>query len=792
MDTPANQPPATDPAGDPAGAEPHGGAPGVDRLLVEQLARLRVRYALHGIGLMLALPAAAVVLLFAADHLLRLPLPIRLFHTALFVALTVFCALRFLRYPLTRTFDQVDVALLLERVFPQLHQRLVSTVELKRLAPAALRGESPALVAALLADTERSIAELPLGRLFDTRRTRRVFALAAVLILGLGTGTVMAPATAAAFLQRHLGADIGYPRATNLIVELPPAGPELQRRDHGGSTELILPAGADLHVWVLAEGVVPADVYLDVVAPSGDTRSVPTTARPGNRFRHVFRRLAGEFEFWARGGDADTRDHVVKVRTIHPPQVAQIRVELLPPAYTRRPRTVQTGGAIEALVGTEATLFVSATTAAASATLLFLENGRRIELAPTTLQDDSGTSSAFTAKFVIEASDRYQVDLLGQGGLRNPIPGTYPISALQDYAPVGRWLLPEDESSTMLLPEGLLCVRLDLKDDFGLVQAALSVQGAGASTELPLLAGAPAAGPPAGATGPAAERPPTLQAVTTDVFPLQDVLADRKSGNDGLSLLVTLRDTREPEAAVTEMPRRLVQVVDRTQLAAATARLFRGLREEVEQAIDLGVDRKGRLEELIATGARPDAATAQVLTATEVGQGRIQSHAERVRTGLQRAFDLHLWNRLEPSQHAETVQQLYLGFHRANPQAVPYVSEFYREVDRQRRAGVIGAMATTLDPILAMIVAADELASTVGPRLAHLLAEAQVAKDLATLTETLRQCVEQQDRALQILQGLRNRLDEWNDFQDLIQETRALRDRQQDLQSRTEEIRGKQ
>ena len=48
-----------------------------------------------------------------------------------------------------------------------------------------------------------------------------------------------------------------------------------------------------------------------------------------------------------------------------------------------------------------------------------------------------------------------------------------------------------------------------------------------------------------------------------------------------------------------------------------------------------------------------------------------------------------------------------------------------------------------------------------------------------------------QDRILEVLKDLQVQLDQWNDMQDLIQDTRALRDKQRDLQNRTDQIRGK-
>jgi hypothetical protein len=60
-----------------------------------------------------------------------------------------------------------------------------------------------------------------------------------------------------------------------------------------------------------------------------------------------------------------------------------------------------------------------------------------------------------------------------------------------------------------------------------------------------------------------------------------------------------------------------VQIVDAPQLAATIGRLFRGLREETEQALEVQTDRRARLDELVRPGdAGGD--VAQILTGVEV------------------------------------------------------------------------------------------------------------------------------------------------------------------------------
>jgi hypothetical protein len=754
----------------------------LDRLLAGQLQRVRRRFLVHGLAVVLLLPAAWIVVAFALDHVLRLPAPIRLLHSAAMLGLCAFAAMRWLRHPLSVHLQPSDVAVLLERVFPELHQRLVSAVQLKGAldgvggAGGELRNQSTAMIERLLDDTAAAARGLPLERLLDPRRTRQVWAGAASVLLLIAGFAAMAPATARIFVLRHLGADVPYPRATTLVVELPPNGTEVQRVDADGRTELTLAAGGDLHVSVRATGEVPTEVFLDVEA-GADRRSVPMQTRPDGRFRHVFRRLAADFQFHARGGDDDRGDRLVVVHTVHPPQVAQIKAELRPPAYTRKPPVVQNGGAIEALTGTAVALSVSVTDQVTSAVAVFLESGKRLQLDPTAVSDDSGTVTAFVGRFTVETGDRYQVELTARNGLRNPNPGTYPVNALQDYAPVGHWLLPDDESGTLLLPDALLCVRGEAHDDFGLLQAQLRIDaGNGRQRELQLLH-ADAASPPVALS-------------FVELVELKQLLGDQRTA-EGVSLQIDLRDNREPVANTTELPRRQVQIVDQGQLAAAIGRHFRSLREAVEQSIDLQGDRRARLAELLAEKPSPGAHTSQALTTVEVGQGRIQTVADQLLHGMMRAFDVHLWNRLETSPVAPTVVDLYLAWHRAHQEPIAYQPAFYRDLLQRQRQGSLGAMETCLDPILSMIATCDHLQSELAPQAVRLLARAQVARGDADLQQTIAAAVEVQANIVASLQKLLGRLDEWNDFQDLVQEARALREKQRDVQNRTEDLRGR-
>jgi hypothetical protein len=750
----------------------------LDELVGEQLRTVRRRFVVHGLCWSLLLPALVVLAAFLLDNFLRLPTPIRLFHTAITVGVVVWSVQRFLRYPLGKHLLPVDLATAIERRFPELHERLVSALQLKRLGDEGgpgLRNQSPEMIDALLQETAAHARTLPLHELYDTRRTGRLLLGSTASIVLLGGLAFSAPATAWAFVLRHLGADASYPRATTLIVELPPAGDELQRTDTDDRTELVLSAGADLHVSILAQGVVPPEVQL-LVEAAGTSRALPTTPRGNARFRYVFRRVNESFTFRARGGDDERGDREVVVRTIHPPLVSEIRAELTPPTYTGRQPSVQSGGAIEALQGSGVAMSVRATSEVDRAVLVFLESGREIELERTTRTDDDGTIVLYATTFAVEQSDRYQVKLTGESGLSNPNPGTYPVTALEDYAPVGRWLLPDDASNTLLLPTAWLCVRGNARDDFGLTSAQLVVDaGEGVTTAEDLLPAPTEAGARMTAAG------------LLTMIELSGLLGQRPT--DALSLQLTLQDNCEPTQGSTELPRRQVQIIDEAQLASAIARDFRSLREDAQQSLDLQLDRRDRLQELVDQGAVPSLLTAQVITSVEVGQGRVQASADRLHRGMMRAFDTHLFNRLDPSPNATQLISAYTEFHRSAASPLPHDPAFYRQLIDQRQQGTLGAMEQCLDPILGMIGSCERLAQDLSPPCLRLLAEAQVARNSDELQNRLRAAIDMQTQIVTCLEQLLARLEEWNDYQDLIQEARALREKQRDVLNRTEELR---
>lgn len=758
----------------------------ITRLLGGQRRRIRRRFLLHGLGWILGTLTALAVLYYLADRTLRLPGGIRLLLSAGILAYFVYALRRHVLYPMGRQFSRTDVAVVLERHFPELRQKLVSAFQLRELLEDAnkdsLRNQSPEMIRLVVEAAAAESNKLPVQRILASRRTFLVWGLTSCAFLVAFTGATVNPEACGVFFQRILGFSTPYPRNTELQVRLPPESSELRKevlRDEG-IANLTMARGADLIVNVYARRGSPREVLLHTTGGRGGDREVAMSPRGGEQFRFVFRRVNESFEFHASGGDDDTGDLTVRVTTISPPQVANIRATLHQPAYTGNPVVIQTGGRIETLEGTAVELSVTATADVERATLSFLESGESIDLQAERIEDDSGVAITFHGAFQITASDRYMIELVGTTGLRNPRPGSYTINALRDFAPLGQLLNPDDDILEVVLPKAALPLRVFARDDFGITGVAVRVELTRAPGEriLDLMP----AGDPLG-----------KEVVLSQVIDVLQLPADGALITIGetIGLTVEMTDNREPERQVTPLPRRQLPVVDEADLVRRIAGHFRRVRVDVIDAREKqqsGIDRlEGLIEELEA-GEAPEQLQF-ILTGVDVGQARIQGTSESILEEFMRSFNLHLFNRQEPSIHAERVLEMYQSWHQANPDPRIFVTEFYRMLDTERRESRLGSMEAKLDPILSMIMRADRLATELSTEAIRLIKTAQIAGSEDETAVALVAVVDVQQEMFQELDQLRELLDKWNEFQDVIAETRALKDKQQDVEVRTRTIR---
>lgn len=310
------------------------------RSILDQLkSRIRSYVFWEGVALVIVVLGALFWLSFTFDwvyfQLSHLEVP-RWFRATILLAAIVLIATGLFSWIGLRTFRRFQtkaLALVLERRFPELDDRLVTAVE---AAEGLAETDSPVTAAMLqktLSDVAQVTKRLDLGSVFDSRPLRRATIVAVALaasVLGL---MVIDSAAMERWVAGYISLRDGYwPRETNLIVRVV-VQPGDQLRDFVDG-HIRHPKGGDLVLQIeVPEGKTPPDrIRLDSRMGRGLTQ-IWLTPSADQVYRHTFVGLIEDARLWVSGGDfSHARPYTVEVVT--PPEVSQVTLHSLYPEYT--------------------------------------------------------------------------------------------------------------------------------------------------------------------------------------------------------------------------------------------------------------------------------------------------------------------------------------------------------------------------------------------------------------------------------------------------------------------------
>ncbi|MGQ0633127.1 MAG: hypothetical protein ACT4QC_00840 [Planctomycetaceae bacterium] len=311
--------------------------------LLAGLRRSIRRYvALEGVALVVVVLGIAFWLSLALDYGFELPRVARGALLAASLAAAAVATARFVVLRMTHAFRQRGLALVLERRFPELNDRLITAVE-----AAESREVAAPLTLAMLQKTSVEAAELSsrvqLSRVFDFRPLARAGAAALALLASIAVVAVAGGEVLPTWLRRNvLLADELYRRDTDLhVVVLADPGEramEFRAEPVEGATRLVYrhPRGADFtFLATVVEGmVVPEQVQFTYRNVDHSGRGGDVLTRIGERqFRQRIAGLHESIWLWVAGGDFSTRDAFL-VQVVEPPQVDRIVLDCLYPEYT--------------------------------------------------------------------------------------------------------------------------------------------------------------------------------------------------------------------------------------------------------------------------------------------------------------------------------------------------------------------------------------------------------------------------------------------------------------------------
>jgi hypothetical protein len=639
-------------------------------------------------------------------------------------------------------------------------------------------------------------------RVADRRRVGRAALVAGVPVVVAIAGAVASPEATSIWVQRMLALrDVPWPRRTWLEVIPFRTGKNLSWERRGDLVVLNVARGTDLNVVVKANGVVPSlveVVYRSFDETTGEpgSREVRPMARVGERdFAHQFVSLTRSFRFHVQGGDDRDAIPAYHVNVKTPPKVESIQLDFTPPAYTGIGPTTKADGNLEAPEGTDVELQLTTSLDVAKAEMVTVQDG-----AAKTLERIG--PRRFRTRFTVDKTTPYTITLEAEDGLTNLNPVRYYLKSLVDAPPKVRLLAP---SSVEIdgTPDALVPVRADVTDDYGVARLGLMVRAGRNAAEVEMPFGE---GLVKGPDGLPWTKPEKRLAAAGEIdlralggAPAATAGSDEAAGalkpGEMLRFTIEAADTRAdrsgaPAPNVIRSQEVRVSIITKAELERKLNDWQLRLKEDVKKLLKNQKSRLEKLDGVLASVGVPDGPGGKSsatdfpgrtdILDLEVAQNRITSEIRRIQSDFVRISDLYVYNRVENTTVGERLLRTLLALSREAERPI----DAYRAVIAESTAGAYSE-SELLSKLLAMLGVLIDSAETHSPSVAESLTTARSTLDAEVRLDFLRTAKESGQKLVEALELLLRKMDEWEDFQEVLQITREILDFQKGIRTRT-------
>ena len=728
------------------------------------------------------------------DRGLRLPFTVRAVLLVTGVGLCLWVLRGFLLRPLRRPLDDQCLADGVEASHPELADRLRSALDFQRAMEEDTFPESRTLARAVVADTLERTRSLNFARV---ARFRRVLPLAAMCVLAacvLLMGFTLTEGGFNVWFKRCvcLSTTEIWPRTTALRVLMPPAGSAVYVTREDGRTVFNLARGLDFTLNVVADRGDPVEVKLhfDPLPGSGSDSTTGTRALPRvqtGRYATTFERLTRSFAFHVTGGDDDDARPQYGIRVLHAPAVGEVRVQADFPPYTGRPRVTYPRGDVEVPCDTRLTFFLEATQPLTEAWLCTGEaNGDRKPL-------DRIDDRRFKGRLRAGSDFDYTFDLTGLNRIRNHNRVRYRVTTVPDRAPTLRNLRPRS-AQVDVTPGGVLALLVRVHDDHGTRAARILVQRRQNRRILAIQDEDRLNG---GDDGDVQGTRAFHLFRHLEIADLRVAKAGRNAGErapmagDMLRLSIEVEDNHQDRDGV-DRPNLGRSKVVRVEVVAAgdlerriNDRQLR-IKEDVRKIVayqERTRSEAGDLQVLLGKTTGLEEIAERILT-VERRQNRVTADLGGVLSGLKFNLDAFAYNRLETSPAVNRVLDIFARETRQNPGQD--TARFQALVEASRE-GTLGK-SDALEKLIRMTGLAMDAAEEASPAAARALSRCRAGAGPGAMLESIKATLAHQDRTLEILKSLTEGLEDWEDYQEVVQLNKELIDLQKEIKSRTEDM----
>jgi len=612
---------------------------GVRRKLSALRRKLWAHLVGRGMAAVVAAFVGAVFLTLGIDRALELDRAQRGLIVGLSLAGVSYVLWRFLIRPLRVRLDDEELALVLERHYGQLGDRLISVLQFAA-ADLSRTGASEAMVGQLARQANAMAEQLDPGAPVETRCTWRRAGLAAAAVAVLAVFTAFHVELMGLWFERNvLFANVPWPQQTYLTVE---GAPEF-KAVRGGSLAVTVTSDPD--------HVVPREVtfHMDFPGLGWVSRDVPAVAGRRNSYVKRFDNVADAFRFYVTGND--DRTEWCQVTVVDPPVLAEARFTVDYPAYMNRPSSdipsehgvlsVPPGGTIH-VVGT------SSKDLASARLLLDGEPAGSLRVLPVPRAEDAplGVEGALRVGERAErASMTLRFELTDVDGVTNSRAAAFVLRVEPDQPPavaLERTGVRGDVTARAMLP---LLIRA--RDDCGVAAASILTEplAAAATTE------------PSGTTRPAGK-----QSIDVPGVPVGQAEVQVRHGLElspmGLAegqlvrVWAEVRDTLPASFGGpnrSESPALTFKIVSAEELLAELVRKEKEIRQDFTRVVTLQAEVRDRVRAVrgaLVESGKIDEEVRRNLGLARTDQGRVADQCGMVAESLQEILDEMVHNRV--------------------------------------------------------------------------------------------------------------------------------------------------
>ena len=422
--------------------------------------RARLLLVSYALAWAVAMVVATVVILGAVDYLFHIQdRGIRAIFSLSVAAVCGYSVWRFLWPAFAHPLDDVQIARRIEERFPELNDRLASSVEFLRQEGQSDEAGSAQLRRAVIVSTAADVQRLKLRDVINLRPTLRAFGAVASVCLVAAALIALDTASARLALSRltnPLG-DLPWPRENDLVFVDPPryvalGQPfEIKLVDHNDE----LPD--EVRIFYRYEGDGPND----------GSQHAELMQRSGQQMIARKENVSRPFEYYAIGGDG--RTETLRLEVVEPPRIESLELTVTPPAYTGWP-AVKSAQFIRALRGSQIMAVGTATKKLLSATLQ-REPGEPI--AARIADDGFGfvIDGETEPGWSIDKSGKYHIELDDGGKVPGGAQSHWEVRAVNDRPPVVT--VEHPVSNLFVTAQAVVRLKISVKDDLAVQNVVL-------------------------------------------------------------------------------------------------------------------------------------------------------------------------------------------------------------------------------------------------------------------------------------------------------------------------------